>query len=602
MKHKKKKRMHNSNKSLIISIQIAVIYSIFGCTWVSFSDRLLHLFISDATTLTQTQTVKGWVFIMINAVLVFYLVRHYSLKMQKRDSKIREGKFRLHSSQNRFKTLIETTLDCMWEIDTEANLTYTGPQIKELLGYDPAEVIGKPCFSLMLPDEAETMKKKLTEHVKNETAFFCIEHINIHKDGRHITLESSGAPFYDNEGKLKGYRGADRDITERKCIEENRRKLEEQLRQSKKMEAIGQLAGGVAHDFNNLLAGILGNAEMLIMMSKEGTEIQNGARMIEKASHRAANLTRQLLAFSRKDKLVMGTTNLHSIIKDVTSLLSHSIDEGITVEQKLEAEQPEITGDSVQLQNTILNLAVNARDAMPSGGTLSILTKNIIISDALEIKPGKYLEITITDTGNGMEKEVQERIFEPFFTTKKIGHGVGLGLAGAYGCVKAHNGQIQVHSQPEQGTTFKILLPLQVSHASIAPVSEPTSTPQKGNGRILLIDDEDLILDITTHLLENLGYSVVTRKDGIEAIDYVEQHIGQIDLILLDIIMPRLDGKGAFMKIKDIAPEIPVLISSGFSPNETVQIMLENGAKAFLKKPYKLSELSLQISKFLPST
>jgi len=391
--------------------------------------------------------------------------------------------------------------------------------------------------------------------------------------------------------------GVMRDITGRKLAEE-------QLRQSQKMEAIGQLAGGVAHDFNNLLTCVMGNAQLLEMRLPEGSENALLVSDIIDASNRAADLTGHLLSFSRKGRQQSINVDVHEVVAEVVRLLSHSIDRRIEIAQGLEAAQSIVRGDPTQLQNAILNLGVNARDAMPNGGKLTFATRNVTLDDrsvvatSYEIGPGTFLEIDVADTGVGMDAALQKRIFEPFFTTKRQGEGTGLGLAGVYGCVQSHGGVVQVYSEVSKGSTFKILLPL--SHDSVAsPTPPPPSQPVRGHGRILVVDDDDIIRNFASKALRELGYQVDICEDGAGGVKFFAAHHGEIDLVILDLIMPKLGGEDAFARMREIDPDAHILIFSGFSQHKTTTSLLAAGAKGFLNKPFDVSELSQYVARHI---
>jgi PAS domain S-box-containing protein len=372
--------------------------------------------------------------------------------------------------------------------------------------------------------------------------------------------------------------------------------LRQQLFQGQKLEAIGQLAGGVAHDFNNLLTVIRGNAELL---SEQlcGREAETASvREIVTASSRAADLTRHLLAFSRKGKFQDAPVDVHTLTEEVVRLLRRSIDKRIELRLDLAASHGVVDGDPAQLQNALLNLGLNARDAMPDGGVLTIRSADVSLTagDARlqdgERQPGRYLEVRVSDDGTGMDEATRRRIFEPFFTTKEPGKGTGLGLAGVYGCVTNHGGWVEVDTAVGRGTTFTLLLP--ISARSVQPASEAAAEPVPGRGRILVVDDEEAVQTFTSRALERLGYEVVLCADGREAVDYCDDHADALDLVILDLIMPRLGGHETYAHLRRLAPDLPVLIASGFSQNEAVAELIRQGAAGFLAKPYSLAQLS----------
>jgi len=407
------------------------------------------------------------------------------------------------------------------------------------------------------------------------------------------------------DGKTVLLQGTFQDITERKQAEQERKHLEAQLRQAHKMEAVGQLAGGIAHDFNNILTAIMGNAELLKMDLPDGSEQSTSTDEIIKGAARAANLTRQLLAFARKGNREVTPVDIHNTVHQTVGILTHTIDRRIEIRLDLNASPSTVMGDPAQLQNALLNLGVNARDAMGDGGVLTFATRCMTLTRAdcdehpYELTPGDFLEITVTDTGSGIDQKTQKKIFEPFFTTKEIGKGTGLGLAGVYGCVRSHDGSVSVSSKPNCGATFTILLPLANADAPAAGGAVASDQPIRGTGHVLVVDDEDSVREFVRTSLQNLGYTVSTCPDGAEGIDYYREHHQEIDLIILDLIMPRMSGQDAFGEIKRIDANAKVLVSSGFSHTQATRQMLDKGALGLLSKPFQITELAQAVAKYI---
>jgi len=376
------------------------------------------------------------------------------------------------------------------------------------------------------------------------------------------------------------------------------RKIESQLRQSQKMDAIGQLAGGVAHNFNNLLSAIMGYADLIASESNE-TKIVQFANRISKAGEHGSSLAQQLLAFARKGRYKAVIVNMHTVISEVMSLIQSTFDKKIRIESHPDAPHPNTEGDPTQLMQMLLNLALNARDAMPQGGTLIFTTREKVIDDAFCQKypfarPGRFLHIAVSDSGAGISKENIAHIFEPFFTTKETGKGVGLGLSSVYGSVKNHNGFITVESEPGMGTVFDIFLPLSEAAAESAVKTGPDETRfRHASGHILIVEDEEDVRTITALMLERAGYTVNAFTNGRLALDFYRKNHTDVDAVILDIAMPEMNGLDCMRGLKAINPAVVVIVASGHTLEGEPQVksLMNEGARAFLQKPWKRAEL-----------
>jgi CheY-like chemotaxis protein len=357
-----------------------------------------------------------------------------------------------------------------------------------------------------------------------------------------------------------------------------------------------------------LLTGILGNAQLLDLYlqgdPRDGPSPERLRQMIDdiqKASGRAADLTRQLLSFSRKARLQSVPVDIHEIIEEVVGLLSHSIDRRIEIKIRLNAPRHVVKGDPTQIQNALLNLGLNARDAMPEGGVLTYETAVERIDQSFhragdeELSPGEYLRIRVIDTGVGMDRQLQQRVFEPFFTTKKEGRGTGLGLAAVYGCAKNHHGCVRLESEPGKGSTFLVYLPALGETTGVESVGAKVAL-KSGRGRVLVVDDEPIVRNFVVNILEELGYAAHACVDGLDAVEWFALNHSRVDLVILDIIMPRMNGEQAFRKLREIEPHIPVLIVSGYSQRHSIRDLLDHGARAFLSKPFQVTELAQSVS------
>lgn len=425
-------------------------------------------------------------------------------------------------------------------------------------------------------------------------------------DGQKVAALLSDRAEFGNIARLVG-RSLEqqaelrREIEQRIAAEEEKARLEDQLMQSEKIQAIGRLAGGIAHDFNNIMQGILGYSSMLLSTADPDSFQFKALSIIQEAAERAASLTQRLLGFARKGKYRIAEVDIHREIQKVTELIRQTLDRNVRITFDLRAASPVVKGDPSQMHQVLLNLAVNARDAMPSGGTLSFTT-DLLTLDAdyctkhIDCAPGAYLLIQVADTGMGMTADVQKHLFEPFFTTK-VG-GTGMGLPMIHGIVKNHGGSIIVYSEPGHGTVFKIYLP--VANENLAQQQElATPAPVSGSGTIMVIDDEKNVLENCADMLRSLGYRPVTFERGRDAIEYLRTTTDKIKLVLLDLIMPEMDGLETFTKLRELRPAIDVMVLSGFSADGRVTEMLKRGAKCFLQKPVQIAVFSSVVSRIV---
>ncbi len=386
------------------------------------------------------------------------------------------------------------------------------------------------------------------------------------------------------------------ELAEHKRIETEREKLEAQLREAQRMEAIGRLAGGIAHDFNNLLSVILCSTGFAIEESKDDDRIKDELREVEKAAERAAALTRQLLAFSRKQVLQPVELNLNRIVTGVEKMLSRILGEDIDYVQVLVPDLGVVLADPGQVEQVLMNLVVNARDAMPTGGKLTIETSNVDLdaeyaADHVAVEPGAYVLLAVTDTGCGMDEETKARIFEPFFTTKGLGKGTGLGLSTVYGIVKQSGGNIRVYSEPEHGTTFRIYLPRVETAVAVAPMVKAVVTSTRGTETVLVVEDEEAIRSITSRILGMSGYAVLTAATADEALLLCESRQGEIHLLLTDVVMPQMGGRGLAERVSALRRGIKVLYMSGYTDDAIAHHGTLAPGAHFIAKPFGAADL-----------
>jgi signal transduction histidine kinase/ActR/RegA family two-component response regulator len=397
------------------------------------------------------------------------------------------------------------------------------------------------------------------------------------------------------------------DITDRKRAEEQRYALETQLFQSQRMESIGTLAGGIAHDFNNILTAIIGNIQLLRRRLEPGSRAFEYLRDIDSAASRAASLTRQLLSFSRRQQLERTAVNVNDLISNLMNMLRRIIGEDIEISVRAAEDLLLVSADVSQLEQVLVNLAVNARDAMPGGGQMVIETRRVSLSEFHRkthpwLRPGNYVQIAITDTGCGMDAETQQRAFEPFFTTKGPGEGTGLGLSVAYGIIKQHDGFIHLYSEPEVGTTFRIYLPPAETGAEIQAPEKTQTVLTGGTETILVAEDEDSLRKLAYDVLTGLGYTILLASDGIEAVELYQAHRDRISLLLLDIVMPRQGGRATFEAIREMGSSVPVIFMTGYSAEIARSRFITTSRAAILQKPYTPESLGLKVREILNET
>ncbi|MFZ5798923.1 MAG: ATP-binding protein [Thermodesulfobacteriota bacterium] len=433
-----------------------------------------------------------------------------------------------------------------------------------------------------------------------------VEHIHYDNTGEQQFVEVYAYPVFDEHGRVVQVVEYTLDVTKHRRSDEEREKLLSQLIASQKMEAVGILAGGIAHDFNNILTVILGYSQILALMSQEADPRREMINGIHDAAERAAGLTQQLLAFSRRQTMEIGVVNPNDIVSDISRMLTRLIGEDVRMDIAMAENIGNIRADTGQIQQVIMNLVINARDAMPDGGNLTIETGQIELDEKYAasrpgVHPGLYAMITVTDTGIGMTPEVREEIFEPFFTTKKRGEGTGLGLSTVYGIVKQHDGHIYVYSEPGRGTTFKIYLPITDGTADELGAPEHRSMPP-GNETILLVDDDASIRRLLRDTLEPLGYDLIEATDGEHALALLEQVEKEIHLVLTDLIMPGMNGRELLDAVKTLRPEIKSILMSGYTDNILLRHQVFRPGVVFLNKPLLPIALANKIRDVLDGT
>jgi len=484
---------------------------------------------------------------------------------------------------------VEQSIDGIAMVDMEARLTYVNKAIADVHGYSPKEMIGMQVQDL---HGDEQVYKSAMDQIK--TQGFCEGEIGLmRKDGTPFPAYMSVTLLKDNDGNPASIIAVLRDITEQK-------RIETQLQQAQRMEALGTLGGGVAHDFNNLLMGIQGRTSLMLMDKESSHPDYEHLKGIEDYVKSAADLTKQLLGFARGGKYEVKPTDINELIKKSSKMFARTKKE-IKINRKYQKHVWTIEADQGQIDQVFMNLYVNAWQAMPGGGDLYVQTENVTLDEdyvkPFEIEPGKYVKISVTDTGVGMDEATHQRIFDPFFTTKEMDRGTGLGLASAYGIIKNHGGFINVYSEKGEGTTFNIYLP--ASEKEIIEEKELSKDVLGGSETVLLVDDENMIIEVGEQLLQKLGYKVLIAGNGKEAIDIYEKNKDKIDIIILDMIMPDMSGGDTFDRLKEIKSDVKVLLSSGYSINGQAADILEGGCNGFIQKPFNMKGLSQKLRQIL---
>ena len=498
----------------------------------------------------------------------------------------------LRESEEKYRLLVENSNDAIFVIQ-DGRVTFPNPKAVRLSNEMNIDISRRPFFDFIYPDDKDAVLRWYKRSLKGRDTSGTHTFKLVDSTGREHWVELN-AVLINWEKKLAALNFM-RDVTTQKA-------LEIQLHQAQRMESIGTLAGGIAHDFNNLLMGIQGNASVMMLDIAPEDALYENIKSIQRCVKSGSNLTKQLLGFARGGKYVVKPTYMNEVLKRTAHIFGRTRKE-IKIHRRLRKDIWIVNVDVGQIEQVFLNLYVNAWQAMPDGGDLHIETDNVHLDKAyvyakpFDVKPGRYVRISITDTGVGMDNSVQQRIFEPFFTTKAIGQGTGLGLASAYGIVKNHGGIITCYSAVGIGTTFNVYLPAHIKQG--VENQHPIKKSLRGSETVLLVDDEKVIIDVAKKMMESLGYKVLTAKGGSEAISLFKEKHNSIDLVILDMIMPYMSGKEVFDQLKILDPEVRVLLASGYSLKGQAQEIMDRGCRGFIQKPFDTIELSRKIREVL---
>lgn len=517
----------------------------------------------------------------------------------------------LRESEAMFRFLTESMSDIIWTVDMNFNTTYVSPSIENVLGFTPEERKNQSLEEMITPESLEVIKKRLKkEFIKGKLKFaYPIRSIIIkteyyRKDGSTLWLENHVSWMRNEKGKFIGIHGVSRDISDRTQAEIEKEKLQTQLNQAQKMESVGRLAGGVAHDFNNMLSVILGHAEMIQDQLPPDSSIQSGLEEIQKAARRSTDIVRQLLAFARKQTILTKVLNLNKTVESMLTMLRRLIGENINLSWRPGKGLWPVRVDPSQIDQILANLCVNARDAITGVGKITIETENVRLdktycADHPGSIPGQYVMLSVCDDGQGMDEKTKENIFEPFFTTKEVGKGTGLGLSTAYGIVKQNNGFIYAESEPGQGTCLNVYLPRYSRKPAISSREETTEQTAGGSETILLVEDEPAILEMTTVMLENQGYNVISAATPGEAIRLASEYEGNINLLMTDVVMPEMNGRDLARNLLLIHPDQKQLFMSGYTANVIAHHGVLDEGVLFIQKPFTSKELAVSLREAL---
>jgi PAS domain S-box-containing protein len=507
----------------------------------------------------------------------------YALALRAEELQRQQAEAALRASEERFRALVENSSDALLLLDAEGRVTYMTLSSQRHLGWKPEEIVGHSIFNFLHAEDRETMTERMSETLQNPSAPVTAEIRFQHGDGNERTMEVVGVNRL-GDPSVRAIVVKARDITDR-------RRLEDHLRQVQKMEAVGALAGGVAHDFNNLLTAILGYCNLMLDDVPKEDPLRQDLEEIRSAGERAAALTRQLLAFSRRQMLQPQIVDINILVRQLEKLLRRLLSEDIVLATALASDLHTVKVDPASIEQVLVNLAVNSRDAMPEGGQLTIETANIELDQVyadthVTVIPGPYVMLAVGDSGQGIDAATKARIFEPFFTTKEQGKGSGLGLATVYGIVKQSGGYIWVYSELGHGTVFKVYFPVAESPASPA-VGQGSDADLKRQGweTVLLVEDEDAVRALAREVLRRQGYIVLEARHGVDALRLAERHTDDIHLMITDVVMPHMSGRELAERLCSVRPMMKVLFMSGYTDHAVMNRALTPGS-SFLQKPF----------------
>jgi two-component system cell cycle sensor histidine kinase/response regulator CckA len=544
---------------------------------ISFSFPMLRQYAGgEFDNLHMSLATRG----LVGLVLLFDL---YTIYQQFQIYRIRH---QLVAREELFRLISENAMDMIAVVDPDGRRLYNSPAYARILGFTDEELAGTSFYDHVHTDDVYTAQQAVKQATATNPGG-TVQYRMRHKDGSWHTIESGASAILNQQGKVEKFVVVNRDVSEQ-------RQLEEKFRQAQKMEAVGRLAGGVAHDFNNLLTVIKGHTDLLEMKLGTLSPAQASLAQMRKAADRATALTRQLLAFSRMQVLQPRVLDLNALIADLNKMLPMLIGEEIEYSFRPGDSLARVKADPSQIEQILVNLAVNARDAMPKGGKLAISTRNVLL-DADYARshpptvPGRYVLLAVSDTGCGMDDLTKAKIFEPFFTTKELGKGTGLGLSTVYGVVKQSGGYIWVDSAPNEGTRFEIFLPQSTEAVQLPSEIEPAAKYSRSFGTVLLAEDQDAVRELAGEFMRSNGYKVIEGKDGLDALEKAEQAAETIDVLVTDVVMPRMRGTELAQRLKRVYPAVKIVYMSGYLEHNGEDGFIADSAH--LQKPFSRDSL-----------
>jgi PAS domain S-box-containing protein len=508
-----------------------------------------------------------------------------------------EAENALRESRKRYRDLIETVSDWVWEVDENAVYTYASPKVRDLLGYDPDEVVGKTPFDLMPPSEATRVRDLFLSIAARREPFSAIENVNRHRDGRLVVLETSGAPFFGEDGTFRGYRGVDRDIGERKRVEEELRRNEERLRQYQKFEALGRLSGGLAHHLNNMMTVVTGYSDLLLSRLPEDDPRRRDISRIRDAGERAAVLTREMLAFGRRQVLRPQVLDVNAFLAGLARTLSELAGPAVRISIQPGEGVGNVRLDPDQFRQALANLASNARDAMPGGGELSLSTEPVSLRgpiEGIEAVPGRYVLLSVKDNGDGMDAQTRANVFEPFYTTKKGSDGMG--LPSVYGFVKQSGGYIFVDSVLGRGSTFRLYLPCTEREEYAPGAGETRKSPR---GKALVVTDEEMVRMLLSEILEHAGFEVLVAGDDREVLAALGEDPVSVGLLVADMDMAGGNAADLVRRVLSVSPVARVMLLSAYLEEELFGKRLSLPGHALVRKPFSTGDFLARLERLL---